>query len=218
MKKFLIGFVVAFLLVGCVDTPVSAPEALEKPVVQKTVGNALDEKVQMHIPVESMETTDMTDGQQKVDVMPKIPDSQMTITSRSVVDGVLPDRFTCMGQDISPAFEIAHVPAGTESLILIVSSDQLADGKFVHWSTWNIDPTTTTIDENTVPGTMEGINSYETIGYQGPCPHTGEVEVTVDLYAVGKRIHGRPDWTAGHLLINSINAMKGKASFVASVR
>ena len=47
--------------------------------------------------------------------------ARMEITSPDFKDrGLIPSRFTCEGEDISPGLRIANIPAGTQSLALVV--------------------------------------------------------------------------------------------------
>ena len=58
-------------------------------------------------------------------------------------------------------------------------------GTWVHWTIWNINPTTTEIAENSVPeGAVEGITSSGSAGYGGPCPPSGEHRYIFKLYAL----------------------------------
>lgn len=97
----------------------------------------------------------------------------MIITSSAFDDGgMIPKKFTCEGGDINPELLIQNVPAEARSLALILHDpDAPAPDGFTHWIVWNIDPRTTIIkDESTPPGSTEGLNSANKIGYLGPCP------------------------------------------------
>jgi Raf kinase inhibitor-like YbhB/YbcL family protein len=87
--------------------------------------------------------------------------------------GKIPDRFTCQGENVNPTLQISQVPEGTKSLAIIVDdADAISpEGTFVHWLMWNLEPTNTTIGDNSVPhGAQQGINSSGQIGWSGPCP------------------------------------------------
>ena len=50
---------------------------------------------------------------------------------------------------------------------------------------WNIDPTTTEVDENTTPTDgVEGITDFEVNEYGGPCPPSGTHHYYFKLYAL----------------------------------
>ena len=108
----------------------------------------------------------------------------LTLTSESFVqNGIIPIRHTCDGQDISPELSWSEIPAGTQSLVLIVDDPDApdpADPKmtWVHWVLYNISPDINGLPEGAsvggLPsGTMEGINDWQRIGYGGPCPPIG---------------------------------------------
>ncbi len=100
----------------------------------------------------------------------------MIITSSAFNDGgMIPKKFTCDGVGINPELLIQNVPVEARSLALILHDPDApaADG-FTHWIVWNIDPRTMIIkDESTPPGSTEGLNSANKIGYLGPCPPPG---------------------------------------------
>ncbi len=83
----------------------------------------------------------------------------------------IPAKYTCDGENISPALAWADAPGNTNSFALIVDDPDAPNGTFDHWIIWNIRPMEMII-ENTVPGT-EGKNSFGKTRYQGPCPPEG---------------------------------------------
>ena len=86
----------------------------------------------------------------------------------------IPARFTCAGQDVSPSLEIAGVPEGAKSLVLIVEDPDAPAGTFTHWVVWNIKPETKKIGAGSAPARAEqGTNDFGKIGYGGPCPPAG---------------------------------------------
>jgi len=96
---------------------------------------------------------------------------------------VLPNDYTCDGEDKSPEIDIGGVnTAISKSLALIVNDpDAPGGGGFVHWIAWNIE--LVKIIPEKIPNTPEvtfplaavqGKNSFGTIGYSGPCPPHGQ--------------------------------------------
>jgi len=99
--------------------------------------------------------------------------------------GVIPSKYTCDGENISPSLQFFDVPENTKSLMLICDDPDSPTGTWNHWSIWNIDPTISEIGERGVPeGAMQGITSFGGIGYGGPCPHGGMHRYFFRLYAL----------------------------------
>jgi len=121
--------------------------------------------------------------------------------------GAIPSRFTCEGQNISPTLEIAGVPAGAQSLVLIVEDPDAPAGTFTHWLVWNIPPGTTKIRGGAVPGNaLQGTNDFGNAGYSGPCPPTGTHRYFFRLLALGSS----PHLAAGASRKDLDNAIRGQ--------
>lgn len=119
----------------------------------------------------------------------------MQLTSTTFVhEGAIPMPYTCEGQDISPQLAWSEVPAGTQSLVLIVDDPDAPDPAapkmtWVHWLLYNIPPTVSELPAAIAPanlpaGTQEGINDWERTGYGGPCPPIGVHRYYHKLYAL----------------------------------
>lgn len=108
--------------------------------------------------------------------------------------GMIPLRHTCDGADISPQLAWAGLPAGTQSLALVVDDPDAPDPAaptmtWVHWVLYNIPPTATSLNEGVKagdlpPGTRQGVNDWQRTGYGGPCPPTGRHRYVHKLYAL----------------------------------
>jgi Raf kinase inhibitor-like YbhB/YbcL family protein len=108
----------------------------------------------------------------------KVP---LVITSPAFADGAdIPVKYTCNGQNISPALNWAQVPAGTASFALIMDDP---DAAYTHWVIFNLPPDAHGLpeavpkDDKLASGALQGkIGSggigYPT-GYFGPCPPKG---------------------------------------------
>jgi LemA protein len=96
-----------------------------------------------------------------------------TLSSSSFSDGTeIPVRFTCRGDQLSPALEWSGVPLDTSSLALVVRD--LNAGGFVHWVVTHIDPFVQSVGENGLPeDALEGRNSGGSSGWTSPCPPAG---------------------------------------------
>ena len=102
----------------------------------------------------------------------------------------IPDRYTCQGDDINPPLDIADVPDGTQSLVLIVDDPDAPDPAapkvvWEHWVLWNIAPDTTSIPAGYLPAEgVQGTNSWGRTDYGGPCPPIGIHRYFFKLYAL----------------------------------
>jgi Raf kinase inhibitor-like YbhB/YbcL family protein len=114
----------------------------------------------------------------------------MKLTS-SVFDhnGMIPIRYTCEGEEVSPPLTISDPPSGTESLALIVQDPDAPSGDFVHWLIWNIGPEVWEITEGTIPKAAQaGTNDAGKVGWSGPCPPLGKHRYEFHLYALKKTL------------------------------
>jgi Raf kinase inhibitor-like YbhB/YbcL family protein len=105
--------------------------------------------------------------------------------------GEIPARFTCEGDDVSPALAWSGVPAGTKSLALIVDDPDAPDPQaprmtWVHWVVYDIPPSVTSLAEaaGTPAGARNGLNDWKRTGYGGPCPPIGRHRYFHKLYAL----------------------------------
>ncbi len=106
----------------------------------------------------------------------------------------IPTRFTCEGKDISPALAWSGIPAGTQSLVLIVDDPDAPDPAapqrtWVHWVLYNLPPDSKGLSEGVTSGklpegTREGLNDWKRTGYGGPCPPIGRHRYFHKLYAL----------------------------------
>ncbi|MHA1578490.1 MAG: YbhB/YbcL family Raf kinase inhibitor-like protein [Candidatus Freyarchaeota archaeon] len=100
-------------------------------------------------------------------------------------EGMIPSRFTCDGEDISPHLEWSEAPEGTKSFALIVDDPDAPMGTWVHWLVCDIPPTVTEIPRNSVPeGARQVRNDFGKLDYGGPCPPSGTHRYFFKLYAL----------------------------------
>ncbi len=100
---------------------------------------------------------------------------------------IIPKKFTCDGENVSPEIFIENVPSQARSLVLIVEDPDSPGGDWSHWVVWNIDPTTKFIKENSIPeGATSGLNDFKNPGYGGPCPFKGEHRYFFKIFAISK--------------------------------
>ncbi|MGE0206518.1 MAG: YbhB/YbcL family Raf kinase inhibitor-like protein [Candidatus Babeliales bacterium] len=104
----------------------------------------------------------------------------MHIASASFEDNhALPAKYTCEGENRSPELHWSGVPAGTQSLALLVDDPDAPGGKpFVHWIVFNIPASLKSLPEgvklkNIAPDAKEGKNDFGDSAYGGACPPKG---------------------------------------------
>lgn len=106
--------------------------------------------------------------------------------------GGIPDRFTCDGDDVSPAIRWTGVPVGTRSLALVVDDPDAPDPDapkmvWVHWVLYNLPADSGGLPEAVaiLPAvTLEGRNDWKRTGWGGPCPPIGRHRYFFKLYAL----------------------------------
>jgi len=106
--------------------------------------------------------------------------------------GDIPAKYTCEGEDISPALMFGGMPDGTKSLALIVDDPDAPDPAapkmtWVHWVLYNLPPDTAGLEESVTSlpaGALEGVNDWKRTGYGGPCPPIGRHRYFFKLYAL----------------------------------
>jgi Raf kinase inhibitor-like YbhB/YbcL family protein len=118
-------------------------------------------------------------------------------------DGHIPKKYTCEGEDVNPPLEISNLPANAKAIAVIVEDPDAPKGVFDHWLVWDILPNEP-IAENSVPG-IDGLNSFGTTGYRGPCPPSGSHRYFFKVYA----LDGLLDLPAGSNKKALLQAMQG---------
>ena len=139
-------------------------------------------------------------------------ESAIQVTSTAFHEGsLIPAKYTCDGENISPPLAWTSVPRGTKSLALIADDPDAPMGTFVHWVMYDIPATERKLGEN-IPrektltnGRRQGVNGSKKIGYTGPCPPSGTHRYYFKLYALDKMLELQPGATKQQVL----DAMKG---------
>src|SRR5579859_6103281 len=99
----------------------------------------------------------------------------LDVTSPAFVQGgIIPEKYTCEGKNISPSLTVKKIPEKTQAIVLIVEDPDASNGTFDHWLVWDIPVSgqSLMIGENNAPGT-QGSNGEGKNIYQGPCPPIG---------------------------------------------
>ncbi len=88
---------------------------------------------------------------------------------------------SCSGNDQSPPLTWSNAPQATKSYALIVEDPDAPSGTFIHWVAYNIPAQVNSLPAG-VPqnaeiagGGKNGINGFDHIGYNGPCPPPGNM-------------------------------------------
>ncbi len=134
------------------------------------------------------------------------------ITSSAFEEGgLIPPKYTCDGDDISPPLQWDPVPEGTKSIALISDDPDAPMGTWVHWVLFNLPADTRELQEN-IPkdeilpnGARQGISDFHRIGYGGPCPPSGTHRYFFKIYALDTEL----DLDAGAGKSDLLNAMEG---------
>lgn len=140
--------------------------------------------------------------------------SVMKLTSPAFPhEGGIPVKYTCDAENVSPPLSLTDVPEGAKSLALIVDDPDAPRGDWVHWTVWDIAPTTREIPEGTAPaGATQGTTDFGTTGYGGPCPPSGTHKYKFTLYALDAALDIPPSSAkadveramTGHILASTI--------------
>ena len=106
----------------------------------------------------------------------------------------IPARFTCEGQDVSPALVWTDPPAGTRSFALVVSDPDAPDPRapqrtWIHWVVYDIPASARGLVEDAERAGLpqdarRGRNDWGRTGYGGPCPPVGRHRYVHALYAL----------------------------------
>jgi Raf kinase inhibitor-like YbhB/YbcL family protein len=111
--------------------------------------------------------------------------SAFALTSSAFGEGeAIPRRFSCDGENVSPALSWTGVPSGAGALVLVVD-DPDARG-FVHWIVLDLAAADGGLPEGVSPADapLQGRNDFREVGWGGPCPPSGTHHYRFTLTAV----------------------------------
>lgn len=116
---------------------------------------------------------------------------EIKITSSAFEDGALiPAKYTCDGEDVSPPLQWEAVPEGTKSIALISDDPDAPVGTWIHWVLYNLPAEVKELaeavpaDETLPGGARQGTTDFGRIGYGGPCPPSGTHRYFFKIYAL----------------------------------
>lgn len=119
--------------------------------------------------------------------------TQFELKSTAFINGeVIPQKYTCDGNDISPPLSWSHAPAGTKSFVLFVVDPDAPDPAhpqrtWTHWVLYNIPGDLEYLEEaaSNLPRKAEkGLNDWKNKDYGGPCPPIGRHRYFFKIYAL----------------------------------
>lgn len=140
---------------------------------------------------------------------------KIEVTSSAFKQGeMIPSKYTCDGDDMSPPISWSGIPPQAKSIALISDDPDAPMGTWVHWVLFNIPPDMAGLPEDLPPekvldnGSVHGINDSRQFGYGGPCPPGGVHRYFFKVYALDKKVSLGPGATkkdleremAGHIL------------------
>jgi hypothetical protein len=104
-------------------------------------------------------------------------------------EGKIPSKHTCDGENVNPPLEIADVPDGAKSLVLIMDDPDVPrnlreDGMWDHWVVFNIPADVRQVKEGEEPPGTHGVGTGGNEDYYGPCPPDREHRYFFKLYAL----------------------------------
>ena len=101
------------------------------------------------------------------------PSESFAVTGPWTEGGDIDLAFTCYGRNVSPPLEISGQPSGTVTLALLLHDVETPD--VLLWTMANLAGGTVAIGEGaTPPDVVVATNSGGNLGYQPPCPSSGE--------------------------------------------
>jgi len=139
-------------------------------------------------------------------------DMTISVSSSAFQEGsMIPEKYTCDGEDVSPPLKWTGTPEGTKSLALISDDPDAPMGTWVHWVLWNIPASVRELAENVSPkpelpdGSRQGISDFRRPGYGGPCPLSGVHRYYFKVYALDTML----DLPSSTREADLVKAMKG---------
>jgi len=137
----------------------------------------------------------------------------------------IPNKFTCVAADVSPALEWSGAPAKTVTFALIMDDPDAPVGTWVHWVLWNLPPSAHSLPEGFAKreqlddGSRQGANDFRKIGYNGPCPPPGKPHrYFFRLYALDAKLNLAPGATRQELDAAMKGHVLGQAEYMGTFR
>jgi len=124
----------------------------------------------------------------------------------------IPVKYTCDGENVSPALNWSGAPENTKSFALICDDPDAPGRTWIHWVVYNIPATMTSLPEavsmkkTVLNNIIQGTTSFRKIGYGGPCPPRGSAHrYFFKIYALDTELNLKAGASENELL----KAMEG---------
>jgi Raf kinase inhibitor-like YbhB/YbcL family protein len=145
----------------------------------------------------------------------------MVITSSSFVhEDMIPAKYTCDGQNISPPLAWSGAPKETNSFALICDDPDAPAGTWVHWVIFDIPANVNSLPEKVAKQEAiaglgkNGKNTSQHFGYDGPCPPSGTHRYYFKLYALDKMLNLKAGLSKEELLSAMKNHVLAEAQIM----
>ncbi|MDQ3106977.1 MAG: YbhB/YbcL family Raf kinase inhibitor-like protein, partial [Actinomycetota bacterium] len=135
-------------------------------------------------------------------------DGAIDLRSDAFADGgIIPERFSCEGDSISPPLSWSDVPDDAVELALVMADFETSTGIFHHWVMLGIDADDRSLETGEVPdGAVLAQATSQNPVYIGPCPPTGERhEYLLTLFPLRQRL----DLPSGTPTKDALDAIDG---------
>lgn len=172
-----------------------------------------DQNVSISTVAESSTTDAFTDGgtldsalvDDTADGTLPASDAQLSVTAPWVEGAAIDPKYTCDGDNVSPALSWSPAPTGTTSIA--ISMADLDAPTFGHWVISGLGAGDIALAEDTVPvGAVEATNGAGSLGYTGPCPPAGSTHhYTITVHYLGDVVNLTDGATVSEML-GAINA------------
>jgi hypothetical protein len=155
------------------------------------------------------------------DAIKQATDSLQLTSSSFETDAAIPAKYTCDGEDVSPALAWNAPPAATKGFALVMDDPDAPNKTVVHWVIYDIPAATRKLPEGVAKdpkltdGSLQGKNSHGKIGYSGPCPPHGVVHhYFFKLYALDKSTGLKAGASKAQLEVAIKGRILGKAQLI----
>ena len=125
-------------------------------------------------------------------------------------EGMIPAKFTCQGENVSPELHWSDAPKGTKSFVLICDDPDAPDPAapkmtWVHWVLYDIPAEVAKLAEKNPTNGVSGITDFKKPGYGGPCPPIGTHRYFFKFYALDTMLN----LATGKTKVEIVKAMQG---------